>query len=52
MFKKEEPNIVYVGKATKKKTFVEAIKFGLGFYVGFNLGRMLKRTLILTNITK
>ena len=52
MLKKEEPRVVYVGKESKKKVFVDAVKFGLGFYVGFNLGRIIKRTIILTNITK
>ena len=51
--KKIEPtHTVFVGKETKKNQFVEAVKFGLGFYVGFNLGRVIKRTIILTNITK
>ena len=51
MFKKEEPRVVYVGKE-KKNTFIDAVKFGLGFYVGFNMGRMIKRAFIITNISK
>ena len=50
--KKMEPSVVYVGKEKKKKTFVEAVKFGAGFYAGFNLARMIKRLFIITNISK
>lgn len=50
--KKKEPNVVFVGKENKKKTFIEAVKFGAGFYVGFNLARMVKRMFIFANISK
>ena len=50
--KKMEPSVVYVGKENKKKTFVEAVKFGVGFYVGFNLARMAKRLFIITSVSK
>lgn len=50
--KKIEPHTVFIGKEPKKKTFVEAVKFGFGFYIGFNLGRMLKRVIIATNVSK
>lgn len=50
MFKKE-PSVVYVGKE-KKQVFVDAVKFGVGFYIGFNLARMAKRLLIITNVSK
>ena len=49
---KAQPQIVAIGKEPKKKTFVEAVKFGFGFYIGFNCGRMLKRLIIVTNVSK
>lgn len=50
--KKREENIVYVGKEKKQHVFLDAIKFGFGFYIGFNMGRMIKRAFIITNISK
>lgn len=50
--KKVEPGVVYVGKENKKHTFVEAVKFGVGFYIGFNAARMIKRLFIITNVAK
>ena len=51
--KRVEPtHTVFVGKESKKNQFVEAVKFGFGFYIGFNLGRMLKRVIIATNVSK
>lgn len=51
--KKVEPtHTVFVGKESKKNQFVEAVKFGFGFYIGFNFGRMIKRFIIATNISK
>lgn len=48
--KKVEPNTILIGaKAEKKNVFVDAIKFGFGFYIGFNLARMAKKAFIITN---
>lgn len=50
--KRVEPSTVFIGKTEKKRPVVDAIKFGFGFYIGFNLGRMLKRIIIATNVSK
>jgi hypothetical protein len=50
--KKHEEHVVCVGKEKKKNIFVEAVKFGAGFYVGFNMARVIKRLFIITNISK
>lgn len=49
--KKTDTNIIAVGvkEEKKKNQFVEAVKFGFGFYIGFSLGRMLKRAFLITN---
>lgn len=36
----------------EKYGLVDYIKLGFGFYIGFNLGRVLKRVIIATNVSK
>lgn len=36
----------------EKYSLTDYIKLGFGFYIGFNLGRVLKRVIIATNISK
>lgn len=55
--KKEEPaKEVFVmcmkGDEKVKARFVDYVKMGFGFYVGYNIARALKRAIIITNITK
>lgn len=51
--KKNEEHVICVGKKEeRRRPVMEAIKFGFGFYIGFNLGRMVKRIIVATNISK
>lgn len=46
MVKPEIERITYVGdikEEKKENKFLEYVKFGAGFYVGFNLARLVKR---------
>lgn len=49
---KEVMVVVMKGEDKVKTKFVDYVKLGLGFYIGFNLGRVLKRSIIITNISK
>lgn len=36
----------------EKYGLADYIKLGFGFYIGFNLGRVLKRMIIITNVSQ
>ena len=43
MIKPQIEKITYIDEKKKENKFIEYVKFGAGFYIGFNLARLAKR---------